>query len=137
MRYPASFTSEDGHIVVRFRDIPEAITQGDDASEAMAMAEDVLVSAMDFYFEDKRPVPPPSPARRGEKLVSLPLSIASKVLLLNEMLAQDIGPSELARRMQSLPQYVNRLIDLHHTTKIDTIEKAMVALGKRFELQVT
>jgi antitoxin HicB len=66
----------------------------------------------------------------------VPLSVASKILLLNEMLVQKVGPSALARRMNSLPQYVNRLIDLNHTTKIDTIEKAMAALGKRFELQV-
>jgi predicted RNase H-like HicB family nuclease len=29
MQYPASFTHEEGKIVVRFRDIPEAITQGE------------------------------------------------------------------------------------------------------------
>jgi antitoxin HicB len=136
MRYPALFTPEEGKIVVRFRDIPEAITQGDDEREAIEMAEDVLISAMDFYFEDRRAVPLPSAPEPGERMIGLPLSVASKVLLLNEMLAQKIGPSELARRMDSLPQYVNRMIDLNHTTKIDTIEKAMAALGKRFELKV-
>lgn len=137
MQYPATFTPEEGKIVVRFRDIPEAITQGDDEADAMVMAEDVLISAMDFYFDDKRPVPPPTAPKRGERLIALPLSVTSKVLLLNEMLAQGVGPSELVRRMNSLPQYVNRLVDLKHATKIDTIEKAMAALGKRLELQVT
>lgn len=136
MQYPASFTPEEGKIVVRFRDIPEAITQGDDEADAVAMAEDVLISAMDFYFDDKRPVPPPSAPKRGDRLIALPLSVTAKVLLLNEMLAQGVGPSELARRMNSLPQYVNRLIDLKHTTKIDTIEGAMAALGKRLVLKV-
>lgn len=88
MQYPASFTLEDGKIVVRFRDIPEAITQGDDEANAMDMAKDVLASAMDFYIEDKRIVPPPSEARRDERLISLPQSVASKVRLLNAMLAQ-------------------------------------------------
>lgn len=136
MQYPATFTPEEGKFVVRFRDIPEAITQGDNEIDAMEMARDVLISSMDFYFEDKRSVPPPSSPLPGERLVPLPLSIASKVLLLNEMIAQKVGPSELARRMNSLPQYVNRLIDLGHTTKIDTVEQALAALGKRFELQV-
>jgi antitoxin HicB len=135
MQYPASFTHEEGKIVVRFRDIPEAITQGDDEKDALEMAEDVLISSMDFYFEDGRRVPPPSEALPGERLICLPLSIVSKVLLLNEMLAQKVGPSELARRMDSRPQYVNRLIDLHHNTKIDTVAQAMAALGKRLELQ--
>jgi len=89
MRYPALFTTADeGGFVVTFRDIPEAITQGDTEAEAMEMAEDVLVSSMDFYFDDGRPVPPPSKAQSGERLVELPASVAAKVLLKNEMLAQ-------------------------------------------------
>lgn len=136
MQYPATFTPDEIGFVVTFRDIPEAITQGDTESEALDMARDVLMSSMDFYFEDKRPVPPPSAPLPGERLIPLPLSVASKVLLLNEMLAQEVGPSELARRMNSLPQYVNRIVDLRHATKIDTIEQAMAALGKRLELLV-
>lgn len=57
--------------MVTFRDIPEAITQGDTWAEAMEMAEDVLRSAMEFYSENKRPVPLPSAVKRGERLVVL------------------------------------------------------------------
>lgn len=136
MRYPATFIPDEIGFVVTFRDIPEAITQGDTEAEALDMAQDVLISSMDFYFEDNRSVPPPSAPQQGERLIPLPMSVASKVLLLNEMLAQDVGPSELARRMNSLPQYVNRIMDLRHATKIDTIEQAMAALGKRLELRI-
>lgn len=137
MRYPARFeTADEGGYVVTFRDIPEAITQGDSEAEAMEMAEDVLVSAMDFYFEDKRPVPLPSKAKAGERFVTLPASVAAKVLLLNEMLAQQVSASELARRLGTRPQDVQRLTNLDHATKIDTIEKALGALGKRLEIAV-
>ena len=68
MYYPAKFTpAEEGGYVVTFRDIPEAITQGDDMTEAVEMAEDVLQSAMDFYFEDQRPAPLPSAPEEGER----------------------------------------------------------------------
>lgn len=137
MNYPATFTTApEGGFVVTFRDIPEAITQGDDEDEALNMAQDVLLSAMDFYFDDKRPVPLPSKAKKGERLIALPLSISAKVLLLNEMLSQGVKPAELARRMNSKPQEINRLINLHHSTKIDTIWQAMSALGKRLDLSV-
>ncbi|HJV00260.1 MAG TPA: type II toxin-antitoxin system HicB family antitoxin [Burkholderiaceae bacterium] len=137
MRYPALFApATEGGYVVTFRDIPEAITQGDDDDEAMEMAEDVLVSAMDFYFEDKRPVPPPSHPEPGERMVALPASVAAKVLLLNEMLAQKVGPSELARRLKTSPQVVNRLIELQHATKIDKVEEALECLGRRLEMRV-
>ena len=34
------------------------------------------------------------------------------------------------------PQEVNRIIDLQHNTKIDTIDSAMKALGKNLQLTV-
>jgi antitoxin HicB len=134
MKYPALFTPDTGGYVVTFRDIPEAITQGDDDDDAMFMARDVLREAMSIYFDEKRPVPMPSKPQQGERLVDLPISVAAKVLLLNEMLAQTIAPSELARRMETTRQEVNRLIDLGHATKIDRIEDAMRALGRDLEV---
>lgn len=88
MKYPAHFeAAPEGGFVVTFRDIPEAITQGDDEAEAMEMAVDVLVTVMDFYFEDRQRVPVPSAPKKGERMIPLPPSVAAKVLLLNEMLA--------------------------------------------------
>ncbi|MDB5933808.1 MAG: type toxin-antitoxin system HicB family antitoxin [Massilia sp.] len=138
MQYPARLTpAEEGGFVVTFRDIPEAITQGDDEADSLAMAKDALITAMDFYFEDKRPVPAPSVPEAGEHLIELPPSLASKLLLLNEMVLQNVTASELARRMGTIPQEINRLIDLGHNTKIDRIGQALRALGKRLELGVS
>jgi antitoxin HicB len=136
MQYPAVFEADtDGPgYVVKFRDIPEAITQGDDDAEAMAMAEEVLISSIEFYLENKRLIPAASKTRRGERLVPLPANISAKVLLLNEMLTQNVGTSELARRMGTIPQNVTRLIDVRHTSKLESIEQAIRALGKHLEL---
>lgn len=136
MQYPANFLPDTGGFVVTFRDIPEAITQGDNEADAMDMAKDVLISSMDFYFDDKRSVPLPSAPLPGERMIALPLSVSAKVLLLNEMIAQKVGPSELARRMGTSPQSINRLIELGHATKIDKVEEAMEALGRHLELAV-
>lgn len=137
MYYPAHFEpAPEGGFVVTFRDIPEAITQGDTEVEAMQMAEDVLYSSMELYFDNKRQVPLPSKSKRGERLVALPPSAWSKVLLLNEMLTQHVTSSELARRLGTTPQNMNKVIDLGHTTKIDTLNDAMRALGKRLEVSV-
>jgi antitoxin HicB len=137
MNYPASLTpAEEGGFVVSFRDVPEAITQGADEADAMAMAQQALITAMDFYFEEKRAVPSPSALKSGERFVALPPSLASKALLLNEMVRQGVTASELARRMGKIPQEINRIIDLRHATKIDRVAQALVALGKRLELSV-
>lgn len=138
MKYPATFTpAEEGGFVVTFRDIPEAITQGDDDAEAEAMAADALLTAMDFYFEDARPVPLPSAPREGERLVALPLSVSAKVMLLNEMLAQKVRPVDLARLLGMQRQEVNRIVDLGHVTKIDTLAAALKALGRDLDLVVS
>lgn len=139
MKYPAHFEAdkESGGYVVTFRDIPEAITQGETFDEAVCMAKDVLISSMDFYFEDKRPVPMPSAPQPGEHLIELPTSLSAKVLLLNEMLAQNVRPSDLARKMNTRSQDINRLIDLGHKTKIDAIAAAVGALGKSLEIRIS
>lgn len=43
------------------------------------------------------------------------------------MVRQDVTASELARRMGTIPQEINRIIDLRHTTKIDRIAQALSA----------
>jgi antitoxin HicB len=136
--YPVTLTPDeaDGGFVVTFVDIPEAITQGDTEAEALAAAKDALESALDFYFEDKRAVPAPSKATRGQNVIELPASLSAKVLLLNEMVTQDVRPAELARRLNTTPQEVTRLTNVRHTTRIDGIAAALQALGKHLDMRV-
>ena len=137
MHYPAHFEADpDGGFTITFRDIPEAISQADSLEEAQSAALDALVTAMDFYFEDRRPVPAPSAARKGEHLVTLPASITAKVLLLNRMLAQRLRPVDLATRMNLKPQEVTRILNLHHATKIDTLAAAIKASGAELQLAI-
>ncbi len=129
--YPVNLRKDGKFILVTFPDVPEAITQGVDIDDALLRAADALESALDFYFEDRRPIPAPSKPKRGQRIIELPPSVAAKVLLLNEMLRQKVRPSELARRIGTTPQEVNRLTDIRHTTRIDRIDLALRALGKR------
>lgn len=132
MRYPVKFDCDATGCAVLFPDIPEAMTGGDTREEALAMAQDALVTAFDFYFEDRREVPPPS--SEGEEFIEVPASVAAKVLLLNAIVQRGITNAELARMIGTRPQEVTRILDLHHSTKIDTIQKALSVLGKRLEL---
>lgn len=136
MKYPAKFTKDEDGFVVTFRDIPEAITQGDTHDEAIEMAEDVLLAAMDFYFEDNRQVPSPSKPKKDEVLINLPISAATKVMLLNTLLEKRVTQAELAKLMGIRPQQVTRIVNLEHTTKIDTVEKAFRALGRELDIAV-
>lgn len=129
--FPANLRKDGKFYVVSFPDIPEAHTQGSTRAEALEMAKEALELAMEFYLEDQRPVPAPSKPKPRQAIVDLSPSVAAKVLLLNEMLRQKVRPAELARRLGTTPQEVNRLTNLRHPTKIDRVDTALRALGKR------
>jgi len=135
MRYPIKLRRDGKFFLVTFPDIPEAITQGEGMEEAMAMAQDALETALELYFDDSRAVPAPSAIKRRGHFVELPASLSAKVLLLNEMVRQKVRPAELARRLRTTPQQVNRLTNLHHASKIDGIAGAMKVLGKTLEIR--
>lgn len=138
LQYPARMRADKGGgFVVTFRDIPEAITQGEDVEDSLRRALEALETAMEFYFDDRREVPMPSAAKRGERLVTLPVSASFKILLLNEMVRQDVRPAELAKRMHTSKQEVNRITTLRHATKADRIADALAALGKRLAVRVS
>jgi antitoxin HicB len=137
LQYPANLKADKkGGFVVTFRDIPEAITQGEDVEDALKQGQDALETAMEFYFDDRREVPMPSAPKRGERLVALPVSASFKVLLLNEMVRQGVRPAELARRMKTSKQEINRITTLRHATKVDRIADALAALGKRLTVNL-
>jgi antitoxin HicB len=135
MRYPINVKADGKLFLVTFPDIPEAITQGKTREEAMKVAANALETALEFYFEGSRAVPLPSRIKKGQEFVELPTSVAAKVLLLNEMIRQKVRPAELARRLRTTPQEVNRLTNIRHTSRIDGIASAMRALGKTLEVR--
>ncbi|WP_350306106.1 MULTISPECIES: type II toxin-antitoxin system HicB family antitoxin [Photorhabdus] len=135
MRYPVKFEHDETGWAAMFPDIPEALTGGETREEALKMARDALVTAFDFYFDDQREVPMPS--SEGEAFVDVPASVAAKVLLLNAMLQTKTSNAELARKLGTRPQDVQRIVSLRHSTKIDTVENALNVLGKRLDLAIT
>ncbi|AZQ94337.1 ydcQ family protein [Moraxella catarrhalis] len=53
------------------------------------------------------------------------------------MIAQNVSQAELAKRMGIVPQSLTRLVDLSHTTKIDTLANAFAKLGKQLQVGLT
>lgn len=125
-----------GGYIASFKDVPEALTCADTIDELKVMALDALITSIDFYIEDQRTFPSPSPAEEGDFTVELPVSVVAKVLLLNLMVAKKVRQAELARMLGVSRQEMTRVTDLHHKTKIDTIAKAIYSLGGRLELSV-
>ncbi|PHM21958.1 transcriptional regulator [Xenorhabdus ehlersii] len=137
MYYPAKFAKEDNGYTVTFRGIPEAITCGADIPEAMEMAEDVLLSSVEIYFDMDKAFPSPaSELQEDEHWVYLPDSVYAKILLNNELLTAKVSKAELSRLTGIRPPEIQRILAPRHTTKIDTISRALAAVGKKLSLSV-
>lgn len=137
MRYPVNLVpAPEGGYVVSFPDIPEALTQGDSREEALDAALGALITAFEFYFEDNEAIPLPSVVATGDDYVEVPLSVASKMLLLNAFLESKLSQLELAKRIGKPKQEITRLFDLNHATKIDAVQAAAKALGKELAISM-
>src|ERR1700704_5994744 len=126
----------DGGFTVTFRDVPEAITEGDSRDGALMRAEDALESALAMYIAAKEPLPKPSTPKRREVMVPLSALGMAKTALYEAMLEQKVGRAELARRLRWHLAQVNRVLDLRHASKMEQIEAALAALGLRLIVDV-
>ncbi len=131
--YPASFLPEKHGkgFHVRFPDLPEALTGGDDIEDTFVQAADCLAEAIAGRIARGNEIPPPSKPKRGQHVVSIPLSLAPKLALYLAMRERRIPNTELAKRLCVSETVVRRMLDPKHDTRPEKIQAALAALGKR------
>lgn len=89
--YPATLTPEEqeGGFVVTFPDVPEAITQGDDVTDARRQAADCLEEAIAGRLRRHDAIPSPSPVGPDHYAIPLPAQTAAKAALCPQAGAPD------------------------------------------------
>jgi antitoxin HicB len=131
--YAAKIVSEEDGTGyhVRFRDLPEALTGGDDFEEALQQAADCLAEAIAGRITRGDDIPRPSKPKRGERLIGVPLYLAPKLALYLAMREQGLRNTDLAKRLGVSETVVRRMLNPKHDTKSEKIQAALAALGKR------
>jgi antitoxin HicB len=131
--YPASFLREDNGkgFHVRFPDLPEALTGGDDINDAFWQAADCLAEAIAGRIARGNEIPLPSKPKRGQRLIGVPLDLAPKLALYLAMRERRIPNTELAKRLGVSESVVRRMLNPKHQAKPERIQAALAALGKR------
>jgi antitoxin HicB len=137
LTYPVTLTpdAEDGGFVVTFKDLPEAITQGETVTEALAEAADALEEAVAGRIRRGDPIPEPSPAA-DRPIVPVPVQTAAKAALYLALQETGITKAELAVRLGCDEKEVRRLLDPRHPSKLPRIQKALAALGKGLSVRL-
>jgi antitoxin HicB len=127
--------AEEGGFIVNFPDFSEGWSQGDDHDEALSQAADLLETMVANYMAEDWDLPEPSPAR-GRPLVRLAPLVAVKAEVYRAMRQAGIDKAELAYRLGIAAKDVDRLFSIHHKTRLDQIEAALAALGRRLVVSV-
>jgi antitoxin HicB len=122
--------------VVSFPDVPEAITQGADMTDAYVMAEEALGLALLSYPARGLPLPKMR-ARGGDLLpVAVAADVAAKLAVLEAFGEAGLSKAELARRLGKNEKEVRRILDPRHPTKLPTLTGVLRTLGKRLVVGV-
>ena len=131
--YPASILREENGrgFYVRFTDLPEALTGGDDLEDSLAQATDCLAEALAGRIRRRDSIPAPSRLKRRQHPIGVPLYLAPKLALYIAMREQGLRNTELAERLGVSETVVRRMLDPKHNTKPEKIQAALSALGKR------
>ena len=126
-----------GGYVVTFPDFGYGVTQGETEEEAMEMAQDLLMLTIGDYVRESRPLPAPR-RHRGSKFRPVPLMAlqAAKVDLYIAFLESGLKKAEFARRIGIPKTHIERLFSLRHHSRLEQIESAFAALGKRLHVEV-
>ena len=134
LAYPIVLEDDEGALLATSLDFPELTTFGTDREDALARAVDALEEAIAARIHDGRDIPPPS---TGRQVAVLPTLTAIKVMLYQEMREQGVGKAELARRLGwHLPQ-VDRILDIHHNSRMDQVDAAMGAMGRHLQVRAS
>jgi antitoxin HicB len=136
--YPASFErgAKPEVLVVTFRDVPEAITQGSGERDALSQAADCLEEAIAGRIADGLEIPKASKAARHERLIPVPAPMAAKAALYLAMGEAGMTNVQLARKLGCDEKEVRRMLDPRHPTKLPRVEEALDVFGKRLVVSV-
>jgi antitoxin HicB len=131
--YPATILPEETGtgFHVRFPDLPEALTGGDDLEDTLVQAADCLAESIAGRIVRGEEIPPPSKAKRGQRLIGVPIYLAPKLALYLAMRERRMRNTELAKRLGVSETVIRRMLNPKHSSKPQNIQAALVALGKR------
>nr|WP_318375387.1 hypothetical protein [Enterobacter sp.] len=137
-KYPAtvSFDEDTGQYEIAYRDFTNlhsvALTEDDIELEAR----DGLTAAIGGLIDSRIPVPEPTVAQDGEIVIHLPVLTCLKAALHNAMINTGTRKADLARKLNQKGPQIDRLLDVGHASKVETLEQALYLLGYEVSVSV-
>ena len=133
--YPVELIDDNGTVLVKFPDIPEAVTFGQDREEALARAVDALETALMIYIKKRWPLPKQSQLNGKPGVSPTPLSCL-KLALHQGMIEKNLKKTDLARMLACHMPQIDRLLDLNHESRLEQLERSLAAIGRYMVIEV-
>ena len=103
--YPVNLIQQnDGSYLVKFPDIPEALTDGETKKEASFEAYDCLIAAIGGYINERRDIPKPSLSKPGQEIINLPPLVSAKIALYQE--SDPAARAELLKTISNVDNFL-------------------------------
>ncbi|HEX4506239.1 MAG TPA: type II toxin-antitoxin system HicB family antitoxin [Alphaproteobacteria bacterium] len=115
-------------------DLPEVTTFGEDRDDALMRGRDAISEALAARMAHREDIPVPT-GGSGD-LIAVPTADALKAKVYQALRESGVRRAELARRLQQHPPQIDRLFDLKHASKVEQLDAALRAVGKRLVFEI-
>lgn len=134
--YPALITQDlqDKRFLVKFYDLPEAITEGTNLEEALFNASEVLTLTLEGRMDEDIEIPRPTNTLKDIYMIAPSARIQAALLIRFARANHTI--SEIARAMETSWPAAARLEDPHHWPSLRQLERAANAVGQRLVISL-
>ena len=128
---------ENGWWLVRFPGIPEALTEGETEEQARANARDCVISALEGYMKAGKPLPRHGAGHSGRPdRAVLPSLVTAKLAVYETMRTHGWSKVKLAKELGVSENSVRRLLDLHHSSQMWIIDKALAKMNTELSVDL-
>ena len=126
----------NGWWLVRFPEIPEALTEGETKEEARANARDCVIAALEGYMKSGRPLPRGRARHSGTDRAILPSLVTAKLAVYETMRGHGWSKVRLAKELGMPENSVRRLFDLRHASQMRIIDAALAKMNAELPIDL-
>ncbi|QTF10458.1 hypothetical protein HC231_22950 [Brenneria izadpanahii] len=136
--YPAlvSFDEDSGQYEILYRDFKNLTSTAFTEEDIVLEAARWLTEIIGEYIDSRIPIPQPSALQHDEIRIHLPVLVNLKAALHNAMIQTGTRKADLARKLNQKGPQIDRLLDVNHASKIETLEQALYLLGYEVSVSV-
>ncbi|WP_247175005.1 hypothetical protein [Escherichia coli] len=137
-KYSASvtFDKDTEQFEISFRDFENLHSVAFNEDDIELEARDALTAMIGELIDSRIPIPEPSTALEGEIVIHLPVLTCLKAALHNAMISTGTRKADLARKLNQKGPQIDRLLDVSHASKVETLEQALYLLGYEVSVSV-